>query len=102
MTDSPTPPGRPRRGPTPAQRAWLMRGLDQPGGKLPLFDPNGRRVDSGMIRRCIARGWVEPWFRNPTKPDWLVCRLSAQGRALAEAWRRRGEEPSVENLVDKP
>ena len=68
--------------PTPAQRAWLARGLDQPGGKLPLFDDNGRRVDPRTIRRCIDAGWAEPWFRNPVKPDWLVCKLTAAGRAL--------------------
>ena len=31
---SATPEGK--KLPTSAQRAWLRRGLDQPGGKLPL------------------------------------------------------------------
>lgn len=68
--------------PTPPQRLWLMRGLDQPGGKLPLFDGAGQRVSERTVRSCIARGWAEPWFANPLKPDWLVCRLTAEGRAL--------------------
>lgn len=66
---------------TPAQRAWLSRGLDQPGGKLPLFDAQGRRIPARTIRACIDKGLAEPWFANPLKPDWLVCKLTALGRA---------------------
>lgn len=66
---------------TPAQRRWLRRGLDQPGGKLPLFDQNGRRVSTAMVRRCLDKGLAEPWFANPIKPDWLVCKLTPRGRA---------------------
>ena len=70
--------------PTSVQRSWMERGLDQPGGKLPLFDADGRKVDPRTIRRCIEEGWAEPWFSNPIKPDWLVCRLTDKGRmALA-------------------
>ncbi len=68
------------RGPTPAQALWLARGLDQAGGKLPLFDADGRRIAEKTIRACIAAGWAEPWFSNPIKPDWLVCRLTDAGR----------------------
>ena len=64
---------------------YLRRGLDQPGGKLPLFDLDGQDVDPTVVRRCIERGWAEPWFNNPLKPDWLVCKLTAAGRRLAEA-----------------
>jgi hypothetical protein len=71
--------------PTVIQLAWLSRGLDQAGGKLPLFDRYGQRYDIRTIRSCIEQGWAEPWFKNPIKPDWLVCRLTARGRALAEA-----------------
>jgi hypothetical protein len=67
------------------QRAWLRRGLAQAGGKLPLFDANGRRVDPRTIRSCIENGWAEPWFHNPLKPDWLVCRLTDAGRVAAES-----------------
>ena len=66
--------------PTSTQMLWLQRGLDQPGGKLPLFDTNGQRVNERTIRSCIQQGWAEPWFDNPVKPDWLVCKLTAAGR----------------------
>ncbi len=68
--------------PTPVQRRWLQRGLDQPGGKLPLFDEDGREVDPRTIRSCVRQGWAEPWIANPIKPDWLVCRLTDTGRAI--------------------
>jgi hypothetical protein len=65
---------------TASQRAWLVRGIGQAGGKLPLFDEHGKRIDPRTIRRCLEEGWAEPWFSNPTKPDWLVCRLTDKGR----------------------
>jgi hypothetical protein len=68
--------------PTEPQRRYLERGLSQPGGKLPLFYPDGREVPSRTVQACIANGWAEPWFKNPVKPDWLVCRLTAQGREV--------------------
>jgi hypothetical protein len=70
--------------PNPAQRRYLVRGLHQPGGKLPLFDEVGRHVHPALIRACIAHGWAEPWFGNPMKPDWLVCKLTPKGRCVAE------------------
>ncbi len=73
--------GSPAR-PTAAQKAYLRRGLEQPGGKLPLFDAQGQRYAASTIRSCIDHGWAEPWFDNPIKPDWLVCRLTPRGRAL--------------------
>jgi hypothetical protein len=48
-----------------------------------LFDLDGQRVDERIVRRCLAEGWAEPWFANPLKPDWLVCKLTPAGRALA-------------------
>ena len=69
---------------TPAQREWLERGLEQPGGKLPLFDGFGQRIDERTVKSCLEHGWVEPWFSNPIKPDWLICKLTDTGRkALA-------------------
>lgn len=68
--------------PTDAQTKWLKRGLSQPGGKLPLFDEWGQKVDEGLVRRCITMGWAEPWFANPLKPDWIVCKLTPAGSAL--------------------
>ena len=70
--------------PTHAQRRWLNRGLDQPGGKLPLFDEDGAKVSSRTILSCVQHGWAEPWFENPLKPDWLVCRLTDAGRGIAQ------------------
>ncbi len=71
-------------GPTAAQLAWLKRGLAQPGGKLPLFDDSGQRVNTRTIKSCISQGWAEPWFANPIKPDWLVCKLTDEGRRISE------------------
>ncbi len=79
-------PGR-KKHPSAAQSAWLKRGLDQAGGKLPLFDDVGRLINPRTIRACIAQGWAEAWFANPLKPDWLVCRLTELGRAGVEAHR---------------
>ncbi|MGE5146275.1 MAG: hypothetical protein ACM3N5_05970 [Candidatus Eiseniibacteriota bacterium] len=80
--------------PTASQLAWLKRGLDQPGGKLPLFDADGKQVDARTIKRCVEAGWAEPWFANPIKPDWLVCKLTPAGRALAtRAPRARSAKP---------
>ena len=70
--------------PTNTQMRWLGRGLNQPGGKLPLFDEDGAKIRPRTIQSCVERGWAEPWFRNPLKPDWLVCRLTETGRALAQ------------------
>lgn len=61
---------------TAPQKRWLRKGLDQPGGKLPLFDDNGREIPARTIQACIDAGWAEPWFSNPIKPDWLVCKLT--------------------------
>jgi hypothetical protein len=62
---------------------YLRRGLLQPGGKLPLFDLDGQAVDPKLVRHCLTQGWAEPWFNNPLKPDWLVCKLTDQGRRIA-------------------
>ncbi len=70
--------------PTGAQLKYLQRGLDQPGGKLPLFDENGQRVGDKTVQACIRAGWAEPWFANPMKPDWLVCKLTDAGRRVFE------------------
>ncbi len=69
--------------PTPAQRRYLQRGLDQPGGKLPLFDVDGRIVNDKTVRACVRAGWAEPWFENPLKPDWTICKLTDPGRVAA-------------------
>jgi len=77
---------RTRGGLSGAQRAWLLRGLEQPGGKLPLFDRDGQKISERTIKSCIRHGLAEPWFKNPIKPDWLVCKLTDKGRlALKES-----------------
>jgi len=99
-----TPPGRqpsvveaPVAAPTAVQLKWLRRGLSQAGGKLPLFDESGRRVSSCTVHSCIERGWAEPWFSNPLKPDWLVCRLTQAGRTLLSARKsKKGEKTNCE------
>jgi hypothetical protein len=68
--------------PTEPQRRYLERGLPEPGGKLPLFDRDGREVALRTIQACVAHGWAAPWFNNPLKPDWLVCRLTPKGYAV--------------------
>ncbi len=75
-------PGASKRMPTELQLAWLRRGLIQPGGKLPLFDESGQRVSGGVVTVCQRAGWAEPWFQNPLKPDWEVCRLTEAGRVM--------------------
>jgi hypothetical protein len=69
--------------PTLPELFYLRRGLVQPGGKLPLFDLDGQAVAGAIVRRCLERGWAEPWFNNPLKPAWLVCKLTPTGRRLA-------------------
>ena len=67
--------------PSPSQRRWLERGIAQPGGKLPLFDGDGQQISSRTVRACLGAGWAEPWRHTPIKPDWLICRITPQGRA---------------------
>jgi hypothetical protein len=69
--------------PTLPELFYLRRGLAQPGGKLPLFDLDGQAIAREVVRNCLKRGWAEPWFANPLKPDWLVCKLTEAGRRLA-------------------
>jgi len=76
--DGPPRPGAGR--PSRAQRDWLIRGLGQAGGKLPLFDDNGQHVNDRTVRACIRNGWAKPWFENPLKPNWLVCKLTHEGQ----------------------
>jgi len=56
----------------------------QPGGKLPIFDEFGQKFANSTIKSCVRQGWAEPWFNNPLKPDWVVCKLTHLGRVVAE------------------
>ena len=71
--------------PTLQELLYLRRGLTQAGGKLPLFDLDGQDVNETVVRRCLDRGWAEPWFQNPLRPDWLVCKLTEAGRRATSA-----------------
>ena len=73
------------KSPTEGQRTWLMRGLDQPGGKLPLFDSLGQKVSERTVTSCVEKGWAEQWFKNPLKPNWTVCKLTEAGRKAVES-----------------
>ncbi len=77
-------PGRKKgkRSPTPNQLKWLVRGLNQAGGKLPLFNEKGQRISERTVHSCLERGWAKPWFDNPIKPDWQICGLTESGRRL--------------------
>ena len=68
--------------PSEAQFAYLKCGLGQPGGKLPLFNSHGQEINKRTIQACIDKGWAEPWFANPIKAGWLVCKLTAAGYAV--------------------
>ena len=57
-----------------------------PQGSFIALDESGQRISPRTIQSSIDRGWAEPWFANPTKPDWLVCKITELGR---EAVRRR-------------
>ena len=68
--------------PTKIQVRWMKRGVAQPGGKIPLFDDNGQKVNARTVKSCLEHGWVEPWFSNPIKPDWIICKLTSKGRKI--------------------
>ncbi len=80
--------------PSATQRDYLARGLAQPGGKLPLFDRGGQRYSERTIRACVEKGWAEPWFDNPIKPDWLVCKLTEAGRRILKAAGNGKSQPA--------
>ena len=81
--------------PTEPQRRYLERGLAEPGGKLPLFDRDGRQVARKTVEACLAQGWAQPWVNNPIKADWLVCKLTPAGyRALGVGPTAHDSAPS--------
>src|SRR5260370_27741139 len=58
--------------PSTAQRAWLLRGLNQPGGKLPLFDESGQRISPRTIPSSLDQCWSQPGVAKPTQPYLLL------------------------------
>jgi len=75
--------------PTPAQKRYLNSGLQEPAGRLPLFDQAGQRIDPHTVRACVRAGWAKPWFANALQPDWLVCTLTEAGRRVLGRGPRR-------------
>jgi hypothetical protein len=73
--------------PTAAQKRYLERGLREPGGKLPLFDADGREIPRRTIEACVTHGWAQVSGSNPANADWLACRLTDAG------YRVLGNEP---------
>jgi len=69
---------------TEDEKAYLAMGLEQAGGKLPLFDKFGQEIDHRIIQNCLKKGYAARWFANPLKPDWLVCRLTRDGRDVVQ------------------
>ena len=75
-----------RKKPTQAQIDYLKLGRNQAGGKLPLFDRDGQQIKGVTIKSCMANGWAVPWFDNPIKKDWLVCKLTREGLVLLQSF----------------
>ena len=65
-------------------RQWLSGGLTRPESRLALFDQFGEPIDRALVREAIRLGYAEPWFANPMRPEWMVCRLTARGRAALD------------------
>jgi len=64
--------------PSEAQRVWLSKGLQQPGGKLPLFDEWGQKVSSRTVRF-----WVQvdtQWIGASIGKETLHYRYRPDGR----------------------
>lgn len=70
------------------QYEWLKRGRVQPAGKLPLFDQDGAKIPARLILSCLKAGWAEPWFSNPIKADWLVCKLTDLGLRAVQNYEK--------------
>ncbi len=60
-------------------REWLRGGEAREDGRLALFDQFGEPIDKKVVKTAIASGFAEPWFANPMRPQWTVCRLTQKG-----------------------
>lgn len=69
-----------------AERSYLIMGLDQPAGKLPLFDAHGQEISPKTIRSCLQKGLIEQWFSNPMNPSWRICKLTKKGRQVLSGY----------------
>ena len=43
----------------------------------------GQKVSEKTVKSCLEKGWVEPWFNNALKPNWLICKLTEVGKKIA-------------------
>ena len=77
------PAKRPGGRPTPVQLEWLRRGLDRPGGNLPLYDTYGQRVSDRTMKSCVEHGWAAR--RDEAMRDWQLCQLTSAGREVLDA-----------------
>lgn len=99
--------------PTDEQRRWLSLGLQQPGGKLPLYNEKGQRIAVELITACVEAGWAAPWAINPTRSDNQICRITDAGRLALQKdkegvirvdfsmWRRDSGEIDTRSLAEK-
>ena len=69
--------------PTPRQLEWLRRGLDRPGGSLPIFDEYGQRVSERTVDACLKKGWARS--KGAVRSDWQMCQLTSKGRRMLDA-----------------
>jgi hypothetical protein len=74
---------RPGGRPTPVQLEWLRRGLDRPGGNLPLYDSFGQRVSDRTMKSCVEHGWATT--RAEAMRNWQLCQLTSAGREVLDA-----------------
>jgi len=61
-------------------RVWLRGGGAREDGRLALFDQFGEPIDKKIVKTAIASGFAEPWFTNPMRPQWTICRLTRKGQ----------------------
>ena len=69
--------------PTPSQRPLVATRARSGGRQAAAFRRVRPQVSERTVKSCIDKGWAEPWFANPLKPAWLVCKLTKAGRTAA-------------------
>ena len=70
--------------PTAAQRRYLKRGLDQPDGKLPLFDAEGQAIDRKTIE-LLRRAWLGRTLDRATRKNPTGWSASSRRRATSSS-----------------
>lgn len=82
---APAGPATPGGVATAAMRAWLLSGVDRPGGQLDVILPGGRRLLTSTIEACLAAGYAQRWYENVISPGLRndIYRLTKSGWRLA-------------------